>query len=47
MAEIIEFFSLGFKFLEDFELFGLPFLVWLIIPLLFGIIGAFIKGKKE
>lgn len=47
MNEIIEFFSLAFNFLGSFEAFGLPLLVWLVIPLLFGIIGAFIKGKKE
>lgn len=36
-----------FGILTDNEVLGMPLLVWLIIPLVLGLVVNFLKGKKD
>lgn len=36
-----------FKILIDCDILGMPFLVWIIIPVVLSLIISFMKGKKE
>lgn len=36
-----------FSILTDKSVFGMPLLVWLIIPLVLGLVVNFLKGKKD
>ena len=47
MDDLIDVFKSGFDILWNLKILGMPILFWFIIAALFGIIGSFIKGKKE
>lgn len=36
----------AFDILQSFQIMGIPFFIWLLLPLLLGLIVRFIKGKK-
>lgn len=46
MQDVIDLIGGGFSFLNSTIILGLPLLSWLVIGVLFGMIGAFLKGKK-
>lgn len=46
MADVISLISAGFGFLNNTIIIGQSLLTWLVIGVLFGMIGAFIRGKK-
>ena len=46
MDEVINIIGGVFGFLNTTHIMGLPLLAWLVIGVLFTMIGAFIRGKK-
>lgn len=46
MQEVINIFGSVFNFLSSTQIMGQSVILWLVIGLLFGMIGAFIRGKK-
>lgn len=46
MEEVINIIGGVFTFLNTTQIMGLPLLAWLVIGVLFTMIGAFIRGKK-
>lgn len=40
-------FSSTFSILMNAEILGIPFLVWIVITAILGLIGLFIKGTKK
>lgn len=47
MSELINLIISAFGILTNNSWLGMPLLVWILIPCLFGIITHFLKGKKE
>ncbi len=46
MSDVLSMFSHSFSFLQNTEIMGFSLLSWLVVGCLFGMIGAFIRGKK-
>lgn len=46
MNIVVSIFSSVFSFLTDYSIFGVPILVWLILPAVISIAVKFIQGKK-
>ena len=46
MHDVISMFGSAFDFLTGTQIMGQSLMLWLVIGLLFGLIGAFISGKK-
>ncbi len=46
MESIINIFVSSFNLFVDNEIFGMPLIVWFLLPMVFGMIFKFIKGKK-
>lgn len=38
---------MAFNVLNSVQIMGMPLFMWLLLPLIFGLIINFIKGKKE
>ena len=47
MQTVIEVLTSLFSILTSTQLLGMPLIVWLLIPLLLGLIINFLKGKKD
>ena len=47
MQTVIDVLISLFSILISTQLFGMPLIVWLLIPLLLGLIINFLKGKKD
>lgn len=46
MQDVINIFGSAFSFLTGTTIMGQNLMLWLVVGLLFGLIGAFIRGKK-
>lgn len=47
MENLASLFGQGFSILWNAKLLGMPIMFWFVLVAIFGIIGSFLKGKKE
>ncbi len=46
MESIVDLFVSAFNLFVDNQIFGMPLIVWFILPMVFTAIFNFVKGKK-
>ena len=47
MEDLASLFGQGFSILWNAKLLSMPIMFWFVLVTIFGIIGSFLKGKKE
>lgn len=46
METVVEMFITAFNMITDIDIFGIPVLVWLLLPAIITLVLKFINGKK-